>query len=449
MEPARELPAEGEPGFAWGDALRAVAAATIGTTIEFYDFFVYGMVASLIFDRLFFPHQSVYAGTFLALSTFAVGFVARPVGAALFGHFGDRMGRKATLMVTLMLTGASTVGIGLVPTYEQIGLWAAGLLVSLRVVQGLALGGEWGGSVLMAIEWERFDGRRGLSAAFPHLGTPAGMLLAAGALYTCSHAMSTQSFIAWGWRIPFLLSAVLFGIGLYIRLGIKETPDFDRLKRTEALARYPLAEVWRGYWREVVLTALARSAEQGPFYIFMTLVLAYGTQNLGLSQGLLLRALTLASALALVTTPFWGFVSDVIGRRTMYLIGAGALTLYAMPYYRLLETRRPWVVSLAIIVSLMTHDMMYGPQAAMVAEVFPLRVRYSGASLGYQLASVVSGGPAPLIAAFLLHRFGTPYAIGGYLMVLGVISLISTSLLPDPAPARPQAESEGLVARGV
>jgi len=426
--------------FGWRHAVRGVVAGTIGTTIEFYDFFVYGMVASLIFDKLFFPRQSPYAGTLLALSTFAVGFVARPIGAALFGHFGDRIGRKATLVTTLILMGASTVAIGIVPTYDQIGLWAAALLVLLRIVQGLALGGEWGGSVLIAIEWERVDRWRGLFGSFPHLGTPAGMLLASGALALCTHAMSAQSFMRWGWRLPFLASSVLILFGLYLRMGLLESPDFALLKAQRAQARRPVLEVLRDNWREVVLTALARSAEQGPFYIFMTLVLAYGTQNLGLSQRLLLSALTLASALSLFTTPFWGFVSDLIGRRTMYAIGAAVLTLYAIPYYRLLQSRVPLLVTLAIVLSLMAHDMMYGPQASLIAEVFPLRLRYSGASLGYQLASVVAGGPAPLVAAFLMHRFGTPYAISAYLMVLGVMSFTSVCLLPGQAQARPQAQ---------
>jgi metabolite-proton symporter len=433
--------------FGWKNAVRGVVAGTIGTTIEFYDFFVYGMVASLIFDKLFFPHQSPYAGTLLALSTFAVGFVARPVGAALFGHFGDRIGRKATLMTTLILMGVGTVAIGLVPTYAQIGLWAAALLVLLRIVQGLALGGEWGGSVLISIEWERVDRWRGLFGSFPHLGTPAGMLLASAALAICTHEMSPESFLRWGWRLPFLASSVLILFGLYLRMGILESPDFALLKTQNTVARRPVIEVLRQNWREVVLTALARCAEQGPFYIFMTLVLAYGTQSLGLSQRMLLSALTMASALSLFTTPLWGFVSDLIGRRTMYAIGAAMLTLYAVPYYHLLQTRVPALVTLAIVLSLMCHDMMYGPQASMIAEVFPLRLRYSGASLGYQLASVVAGGPAPIIASFLMHQFGTPYAISAYLMVMGVTSFTAVCLLPGQAEARPQVVESVVVAR--
>jgi MFS family permease len=422
--------------FQWRHAIRGVIAGTVGNTIEFYDFFVYGMVASLVFDKLFFPRQSPYVGMLLSLSTFAVGFIARPVGAAFFGHFGDRLGRKATLVSTLTLTGLSTVAIGLAPTYRHIGIWAAVVLVALRLLQGFGLGGEWGGSVLISIEWERFDRWRGFFASCPHIGTPGGMLLAAAVLSLCNHLMNPLSFQAWGWRVPFLLGGILIGIGLWVRLGIIETPDFTQLRERQAIAKRPVFEALRDNWREVVLTALARSAEQGPFYIFMTFVLAYGTRNLGLSQKLLLQSLTLASAISLVMMPFFGFISDLIGRKTMYLIGAGALTLYAIPYYLLLGTGIPRVIMLAVVLSIMTHDMMYGPQPALIAEVFPLRVRYSGASMGYQLSSVLSGGPAPLIASYLMHTYGSPFAISVYMMGLGVVSIVATIMLPAPAPAR-------------
>jgi len=366
--------------------------------------------------------------------TFAAGFLTRPIGAAMFGHFGDRLGRKATLTVTLLLTGVSTFAIGVIPTHRQIGAWAPVVLVTLRLIQGLGLGGEWGGSVLISIEWEHFDKWRGFFASWPQWGAPAGMVMAAGALSLINHALGAQAFAAWGWRMPFLLSAALIGVGLYIRLGISETPDFTRLRAQNALARAPVLEVVREHWREVVLTCMARAGEQGPYYIFMTFVLAYGRQTLKLDEGMVLNFVTIASVVSMFDMPLFGACSDIIGRKAMYLAGAAALTLFAFPYYWMLDTRAPAIVASAMVVSVIIHDMMYGPQAALIAEVFPVRLRYSGASLGYQLASVVAGGPAPVIASYLMHAYGRSAPISIYLMAMGAITIVSTLLLAGAAP---------------
>src|SRR5712692_6399764 len=407
-----------------------------------------GMIASLVFDKLFFPKQSAYVGTMLALTTFAVGFLTRPLGAAVFGHYGDRLGRKTMLTFTLMLTGVSTFAIGLVPTYDRAGMWAAVLLVALRLLQGFGLGGEWGGSVLVSIEWDHFDRWRGFFASWPQFGVPAGLLLASGMLSITNHAMSSASFSAWGWRIPFLASVVLIGVGLYVRLGLLETPAFARLRDQNQIAKMPVFEVLRENWREVILTCLIRSAETGPFYIFTTFILTYGTRTLGLERAALLNFVTIASVVALFDIPLWGYVSDRIGRKRMYLIGAIALFLFAYPYYVLLDTRTPALVAVAIIISIVIHDMMYGPQAAFIAESFPTRLRYSGASLGYQLAAIVSGGPAPMIASYLMHRYGTSSAISVYLMVLGTVTIAATIMLKERSGAEEPAIGIEVAAAG-
>jgi MFS family permease len=285
--------------------------------------------------------------------------------------------------------------------------------------------------VLVSIEWDHFDRWRGFFASWPQFGVPAGLLLASGMISITNHAMSSESFSAWGWRIPFLASVVLIGVGLYVRLGLLETPAFARLRDQNQIAKMPVFEVLRQNWREVILTCLIRSAETGPFYIFTTFILTYGTRTLGLERAALLNFVTIASVVALFDIPLWGYVSDRIGRKRMYLIGAIALFLFAFPYYALLDTRTPALAAVAIVVSIVIHDMMYGPQAAFIAESFPTRLRYSGASLGYQLAAIVSGGPAPVIASYLMHRYGNSAAISVYLMVLGAVTIAATIMLKE------------------
>jgi MFS family permease len=409
---------------------RAVIASTIGTTIEWYDFFIYGTVTGLVFAKLYFPGSDPLVGTLQAFAIYAVGFVARPVGAAIFGHYGDRIGRKAALIATLLVMGLATFAVAFVPGYATIGIWGAVILTILRTLQGIGVGGEWGGSVLMSMEWARTAANRGLVASWPQFGVPAGLFLANLAVLAFS-ALSGPQFLVWGWRIPFILSIVLVGVGLYIRLGILETPAFSRLVAEDRVERVPVLEVIKRQPREIILTALARMAEQAPFYIFTTFVFTYGTRILGSSRELLLAAVLVASVVSFFTIPIAGHLSDRIGRKRMYLIGAAAMGVFGFVYFALLGTMVPGWIFLAIVVSLIPHDLMYGPQAALIAECFTGRLRYSGASLGYQLASIIAGGPAPLIATALFASYKSGYAIAFYILVCAVITLISTALLPD------------------
>lgn len=419
---------------------RAVLAATVGTTIEWYDFYLYGLVAALVFGKQFFPAYDAFAATLLSFSTFFLGFLARPLGALVFGHFGDRIGRKRTLVVTLILMGVSTVLIGLVPPYATVGIWGAIALTALRLLQGFGVGGEWGGAVATATEWSPSSDRRGLAGSWPQFGSPLGMLLAVGTLAIVTHLGSPEWFERVGWRIPFLLSAALIGVGLAIRLGVAETPIFADLEARQRLTVTPALDALRHHGREIVLTCLMRSGQTAPFFLFSTFLLTYGTSRLNLGRGFLFDAVLAASAVSLVSTPLFGALSDRFGRRRVYLAGAAAMLLYAFPYYWLLNSAVPSLIVVAVILSFVVHDMQYGPQAAFIAETFPPAVRYTGSSLGYQLASVTSAGPAPLVATWLLHRFGTSAAISTYIAVSAAISFAAAYLLRDRA-----AESYGYV----
>lgn len=409
---------------------RAVIASTIGTTIEWYDFFLYSIVTGLAFAKLYFPHDDPLTGTLQAFAIYAVGFAARPVGAAIFGHYGDKIGRKAALIATLSLMGVATFLVAFVPTYAEIGIWGAVTLTVLRFIQGIGVGGEWGGSVLLSMEWAKSNKRRGLIASWPQFGVPAGLFLANLAVLSSS-AVSGDQFLVWGWRMPFLISIVLVAIGLYIRLGIIETPTFRRLAAENKLERAPALEVVKRQPLEIVLSAFARMGEQAPFYIFTAFVFTYGTTVLGVSRDLILTAVLAASVVSFFTIPFSGYVSDRIGRKRMYLLGAATVGVFAFLYFWLLNTAVPGLIFLAIVLSLIPHGMMYGPQAALIAESFTGRLRYSGASLGYQLASIIAGGPAPLIATALFAQYKSGYAIAAYILACSLISLVSTAFLKD------------------
>ncbi|HEY2133649.1 MAG TPA: MFS transporter [Acetobacteraceae bacterium] len=409
---------------------KAVIAATIGTTIEWYDFFIYGTAAGLIFPKIFFPNEDPLTGTLASFGTYFVGFIGRPIGAAIFGHYGDRIGRKATLIATLLVMGIATVLVAFVPGYASIGIWGAVILTVLRMLQGIGVGGEWGGSVLIAMEWARGHGSRGLVASWPQFGVPSGLFLSNLVILAIS-AWSGADFATWGWRVPFLLSVVLIGVGLWIRLGILETPVFQQLLENKKVERTPIIEVIRKQPREILLSAFLRMAEQAPFYIFTAFVFAYGVGTLKLSRELILAAVLVASCVSFITIPLAGHISDRIGRRKMYLIGAAATGLFGFLYFGMLDTAIPSAVFIAIVLSLIPHDMMYGPQAALIAEAFTPRLRYSGASLGYQLASIIAGGPAPLIATALFAAYHTGYAIAIYIAACAVVSVVSAALMPD------------------
>lgn len=409
---------------------RAVIASTIGTAIEWYDFFLYSVVTGLVFAKLYFPHSDPLVGTLEAFAIYAVGFVARPVGAAIFGHYGDRIGRKSTLIATLLLMGLATFAVALVPTYAQIGIWGAVILTILRFIQGVGVGGEWGGSVLMSMEWTRSHHSRGFIASWPQFGVPCGLFLANLAVLAFSQ-MSGDQFLSWGWRVPFLVSIVLVAVGLYIRLGILETPVFTKLVAEQRVERTPILQVIREQPAEIILSAFARMAEQAPFYVFTAFVFAYGTGTLKVSRDFLLVAVLCASVVSFFAIPYFGHVSDRIGRKRMYLIGAVTTGIFGFIYFGLLNTGSLVLIFLAIVLSLIPHDMMYGPQAALIAESFKGRLRYSGASLGYQLASVIAGGPAPLIATWLFGQYHTAYAIAFYILLCAVLSVVATALMTD------------------
>ena len=409
---------------------KAVIASTIGTAIEWYDFFLYGTAAGLVFGKLYFPNQDPLSATLLSFGTYFIGFAARPVGAAIFGHYGDRIGRKATLIATLLFMGIATFLVAFVPTYASIGIWGAVILTVLRALQGIGVGGEWGGSVLLAMEWARTHGQRGLVASWPQFGVPCGLLLSTAAVIVFS-AWSGDQFLIWGWRIPFALSIVLVGIGLWIRLGILETPVFQKLLDEGKIEKAPILEVIKKQPREIILSALLRMSEQAPFYIFTAFVFSYTVGTLKMSRDFILAAVMVAACVSFITIPLSGHISDRIGRRKMYLIGVVVMGLYGFLYFGILGSLIPWAIFIAIVVSLIPHDIQYGPQAALIAESFTPRLRYSGASLGYQLASLIAGGPAPIIATALFAAYHTGYAVAIYIAVCAVISLVAAALMPD------------------
>lgn len=409
---------------------RAVIAATIGTSIEWYDFFLYSTVTGLVFAKLYFPNSDPLVGTLQAFLVYAVGFIARPIGAAIFGHYGDRIGRKGTLIATLLLMGIATFLVGFVPGYAKIGIWGAVILTVLRFIQGVGVGGEWGGSVLLSMEWARTNQRRGLIASWPQFGVPAGLFLANVAVLAFS-ALSGPAFLDWGWRIPFFLSIILVGVGLWIRIGITETPTFRRLVAENKIEKMPVAEVFRLQGREIVLSALLRLSEQAPFYIFTAFVFAYGTTVLKQPRDFLVTAVLVGSIGSGVWIPLFGQLSDRIGRRRTYMIGSAVTLVFGFLYFAMLNTGAPALIFLAIFLSLIPHDIQYGPQAAFIAENFTPRLRYSGASLGYQLASVIAGGPAPLIATWLFATYHTGYAIAVYIAACSIISLWAATQMRD------------------
>ena len=409
---------------------RAVIASTVGTTIEWYDFLLYSVVTGLVFGKLFFPKSDPLVGVLEAFAIYTVGFIARPIGAAIFGHYGDRIGRKGALIATLLITGLSTFAVGFVPGYSVIGIWGAVILTIIRFIQGVGVGGEWGGSVLLAMEWARTNKHRGFITSWPQFGGPAGLLLANVAVLVFS-AISGDQFLVWGWRIPFFISIVMVGVGLYIRLGILETPVFRRIVAEQRIERAPALEVIKRQPKEVILAALARMAEQAPAYIYLAFVFAYGTQVLHTPRDFLLTALITAGLVSFVTIPLAGHLSDRFGRKRIYLIGSVATGVFGFIYFAMLNTMVPSWIFLGIVLSFVPHDLMYGPQAALIAECFTPRLRYSGSSIGYQLASVIAGGPAPLIATALLAATGSGYAIAAYIAFCAIVSIVATIFMPD------------------
>ena len=409
---------------------KAVFASVIGSAIEWYDFFIYGIAAGLIFGKLYFPNEEPLTATLAAFGTYFIGFVGRPIGAAIFGHYGDLIGRKTTLVATLLCMGIATFLIAFVPTYESIGIWGAVILTILRMIQGIGVGGQWSGSVLLAMEWSRHNGQRGLVASWPQFGAPCGLFLANLSVLAIS-SWSGDQFATWGWRVPFALSIILVGVGLWIRLDILETPVFHQLLDKKKIERTPVIEVIKKHPKEIILSAFLRMSQMAPFYIFTAFIFAYAVDTLQMSRDLILTAVIVSSCVGFITIPLSGHISDRIGRRRMCQIGAASIGLFGFLYFAMVDTAVPSVVFIAVALSYIPISMQYAPEAALIAEAFTPRLRYSGCSLGYQLTSVIAGGPAPLIATALLATYHSGYAISIYIALCAAVGLAAAAFMPD------------------
>jgi metabolite-proton symporter len=411
--------------------VKVVFASLIGTAVEWYDFFLYGSAAALVFGALFFPSSDPLTGTLLAFGTYALGFVARPLGGVVFGHFGDKVGRKKMLVTSLMMMGAATIAIGLLPTYATIGVAAPILLLACRLLQGFAVGGEWGGAVLMAAEHGQ-DQHRGFWSSWPQAGVAMGNLLATGVLWVLAAVQSQETFLAWGWRVPFILSAVLVLVGLWVRLSIEESPVFAEAKaeiaeKQATASHMPLLEVIKNYPREVFIAMGMRMAENISYYIFTIVVITYITEYLGEDKGPILQALLIGSAVHFIWIPLVGAVSDRVGRRPLYILGAVGVAAWSFPFFDLVAEGGAANLTLAVVVGLMLHGLMYSPQAAFFSELFGTSVRYTGASVGYQLASIFAGALAPIIALKLLGTVeeSNTTAVALYVCAASVLTLVA------------------------
>ncbi|AME27001.1 MFS transporter [Caballeronia sordidicola] len=411
---------------------RAAIASVIGTTIEWYDFFIYGTAAALVFPSLFFSYGGS-DGLMESFATIFVGFLSRPLGGALFGHLGDRVGRKSTLVATLTLMGVATVLVGCLPTEKVVGPAAGWLLIGLRFLQGIGVGGEWGGAVLLSME-SHHGKRRSFMASLPNVGVPLGLVISVLVWSACSH-LAGSALLENGWRLPFIASAVLLMFGLLIRVGVPETRDFIEANRSADRTKSPLGEAIRTEWRAILLSALIRPGEQAAFYTLTTFAVLYGSKHLALGRDLMLNAVLIAALVACFALPFFGYVADRIGRRRTYMSAAICMMLFAFPYFALLNTRLPLAVIGGTVFVMVIHAALYGSQAAYIAESFPAHIRYSGASLGYQGASIIAGGPAPLVSLWLFQTFHSGYAVAAYLAAMSLVSICASFFLGRPKPA--------------
>ncbi|HEY3225307.1 MAG TPA: MFS transporter [Pseudolabrys sp.] len=407
----------------FGTSIRTIAlASAIGTTIEWYDFFLFGVVTPLVFNKLFFPNYDPLVGTLLAYTTFFVGFISRPFGGIIFGHYGDRIGRKTVLVLTILIMGIATFLIGLLPTYASVGIWAPAMLLFLRIFQGIGIGGEWGGAVLMAVEHSP-AGKRGFYGSWPQIGVPAGLLLSSGMVYLLSY-LPEADFLSWGWRIAFLISAILVAVGLYIRLKIMETPAFTRIQESNKVVHVPFFELWRTHGKNTLLGLGARYIEGVTFNIFGVFIVGYVANSLGLPRQTALAGVMIASAIMIITLPIYGNLSDRIGRRRMFGVAGLLIGILSFPAFWLMQTKDPLLIWIAIAVPFaIVYPAVYGPQAALFSELFDTRVRYTGISFVYQFSGIYASGLTPIIATALLPAGGNkPWLICGYVLLVSIIS---------------------------
>ncbi|MED3691246.1 MFS transporter [Peribacillus butanolivorans] len=410
---------------------RILIASLVGSSIEWFDYFLYGTVAALVFNQLFFVNEDQTIGLLLSYASFALAFFIRPFGGVIFSHIGDRIGRKKTLVLTLSLMGVATFGMGLLPTYQAVGIWAPILLITLRLVQGLGIGGEWGGALLLAVEYAPAE-KRGLFGAIPQMGVTIGMLLGTIALSIMT-LLPESAFMTWGWRLPFIFSALLVFFGLWIRKGIDETPSFKKVKESGEVPKLPIVETLKNYWREVLIAVGAKVVETAPFYIFSTFVVSYATSNLGFSRTATLTAVMIATIITTILIPFMGKLSDTIGRKKLFIGGTIGMALFAFPYFWLLQQKSVLLLIVATVIGL---GVIWAPITAvlgtMFSEIFDARIRYTGITLGYQIGAALAGGTAPLVATALLNRFNNSYVpVAIYIIFASLLSLAAIWAVKD------------------
>lgn len=410
---------------------RILIASLVGSSIEWFDYFLYGTVSALVFNQLFFVNEDPTIGLLLSYASFALAFFIRPFGGVIFSHIGDRIGRKKTLVLTLSLMGVATFGMGLLPTYQAVGIWAPILLITLRLVQGLGIGGEWGGALLLAVEYAPAE-KRGLFGSIPQMGVTIGMLLGTVALSIMT-LLPENAFMTWGWRIPFIFSALLVFFGLWIRKGIDETPSFKKVKESGEVPKLPIVETLKNYWREVLIAVGAKVVETAPFYIFSTFVVSYATANLGFSRTATLTAVMIATIITTILIPIMGNLSDKIGRKKLFIGGTIGMALFAFPYFWLLQQKSVLLLIVATVIGL---GVILAPITAvlgtMFSEIFDAKIRYTGITLGYQIGAALAGGTAPLVATALLDRFNNSYVpVALYIIFASVLSLAAIWAVKD------------------
>lgn len=401
---------------------KASIASLIGASIEYYDYLLYGTIATLVFSQLFFASFNPTVGLLLSLASFGIPYFFRPLGGIIFSHIGDKMGRKTTLVLTLGIMGLSTALIGVLPTYQSIGMWAPLLLVSLRIIQGIAVGGEWGGAVLLSVEYADKH-KKGFAGSIPMMGAAIGMILATATMAVMT-LLSDEAFLAWGWRIPFIASLILVVIGLWIRGGLDETPDFEKTKHEKKVSKLPLSDTLKQHWPDVLLTAGVKAIETAPFYLFATFIISYATNTLNMPESPVLTAVTIGTLISIVIIPLAGKLSDRIGTKRVFVSGTVAVMLFICPFFILLSFKSVVVLTIAVMMGFAIWSVITAVLGTMFADIYKPEIRYTGISLGYQLGAAFFGGTVPLLSAYLVDTFHSWLPVAGYLILLGIMALI-------------------------